>query len=78
MKNPLNAQLPNAILRFRQGFGRLIRTTTDRGVVTILDSRVVNKGYGPNFVAALPDCTVRYGALSELAEASKQWLESKG
>lgn len=66
--------LPEAILRFRQGFGRLIRTATDQGVVTIFDSRVVSKAYGQNFIAALPDCTVQYGSLSALAEAAKQWL----
>lgn len=47
--------LPRAALRLRQGFGRLIRTTTDRGVVLFLDKRVVTKGYGRAFLDALPD-----------------------
>jgi len=51
-------QLPEAILRFRQGFGRLIRTRTDRGQVVVLDPRVVRKNYGRQFMAALPDCPV--------------------
>ena len=67
--------LPDAILRFRQGFGRLIRTATDRGIVTIFDSRLVSKGYGTSFVSALPDCTVQYGSLSALPETAKQWLD---
>lgn len=46
--------LPDALIRFRQGVGRLIRTTEDRGRVVILDSRVVSKPYGRHFVAALP------------------------
>jgi ATP-dependent DNA helicase DinG len=46
--------LPDALIKFRQGVGRLIRTATDRGVVTILDSRVVAKSYGRLFVECLP------------------------
>ncbi len=53
--------VPEAILRFRQGFGRLIRTKTDRGVVAIFDRRVITKGYGATFIQALPDCTIQYG-----------------
>ena len=46
--------LPEAIVKFRQGIGRLIRTATDRGIVTILDSRVLAKTYGRLFLDALP------------------------
>ena len=46
--------LPDAVIRFRQGVGRLIRTTEDRGRVVILDSRLISKPYGKHFVAALP------------------------
>jgi ATP-dependent DNA helicase DinG len=46
--------LPEAILRFRQGVGRLIRTKSDTGIVAILDSRVVTKAYGRAFIQALP------------------------
>ena len=48
--------LPEAILRLKQGFGRLIRTATDRGVVAILDARLSTKYYGRNIVRALPAC----------------------
>lgn len=48
--------LPQAVLRFLQGFGRLIRTREDHGLVTILDSRVLTKWYGNAFLAALPSC----------------------
>ena len=50
--------LPEAILKLRQGVGRLIRTKQDRGIVVILDSRVVRKPYGRAFLAALPPCPV--------------------
>lgn len=66
--------LPDAILRFRQGFGRLIRSQSDRGIVTIFDSRVANKSYGQNFIEALPDCTVTRGPLAELPAAAQEWL----
>lgn len=46
--------LPSAIIKFRQGIGRLIRSSTDKGTVAILDSRIISKGYGKNFVAAIP------------------------
>jgi ATP-dependent DNA helicase DinG len=50
--------LPEAILKLRQGIGRLIRTKTDRGIIVILDNRVVTKPYGRAFMQALPKCPV--------------------
>jgi len=50
--------LPRAILRFKQGFGRLIRSRRDRGTVVVLDQRVVSKRYGRRFIDALPDLDV--------------------
>jgi len=51
-------QLPLAIIKFKQGFGRLIRSKNDRGIVVILDSRIVQKRYGYRFLNAIPKCTV--------------------
>ncbi|MFQ5413050.1 MAG: ATP-dependent DNA helicase [Phycisphaerae bacterium] len=57
--NPfMEFQLPEAVLKFKQGFGRLIRTRTDRGMVVILDPRIQTKRYGGRFLDALPDCEV--------------------
>ncbi|PYK40544.1 MAG: ATP-dependent helicase [Verrucomicrobia bacterium] len=50
--------LPEAILKLRQGVGRLIRTKSDRGIIVILDNRIVTKPYGRSFLAALPKCPV--------------------
>jgi ATP-dependent DNA helicase DinG len=50
--------LPEAILKLRQGVGRLIRTKTDRGIIVILDNRIVTKPYGRAFMQALPKCPV--------------------
>ncbi len=52
----LDYQVPQAVIKLKQGFGRLIRTCTDRGMVVILDPRVLTKGYGRTFLEALPDC----------------------
>lgn len=51
-------QVPTAILRLKQGFGRLIRSTTDRGILAILDNRLSTKSYGKLFMASLPDYEV--------------------
>ncbi|MDX1600420.1 MAG: helicase C-terminal domain-containing protein, partial [Anaerolineales bacterium] len=61
--------VPEAVLRFRQGFGRLIRTRADRGVVVTFDRRLVSKYYGQAFVDSLPRCTVRSGRLAQAPEA---------
>jgi ATP-dependent DNA helicase DinG len=50
--------LPEAILKFRQGVGRLIRTQSDKGIIVILDNRVLTKPYGKAFLAVLPKCPV--------------------
>jgi ATP-dependent DNA helicase DinG len=50
--------LPEAILKFRQGVGRLIRTKSDHGIVVVLDNRVLNKRYGQAFLDAIPKCPV--------------------
>ncbi|WP_146455173.1 ATP-dependent DNA helicase [Rubripirellula tenax] len=53
-------QLPEAVIKFRQGFGRLIRTRTDTGIVVVLDPRIRTKPYGRTFVQSLPDLPVHY------------------
>ena len=66
--------VPEAILRFRQGFGRLIRTRSDRGLVVTFDRRILSKPYGRAFIDSLPRCTVRSGPLADLASAAARWL----
>jgi DNA polymerase-3 subunit epsilon/ATP-dependent DNA helicase DinG len=67
--------LPQAVLRFRQGFGRLIRGQDERGVFLLLDRRALTRRYGEAFLDALPDCEVRQVHASEVARAVAQWLE---
>ena len=56
--------LPEAIVKFRQGFGRLIRTQSDNGIVVVLDPRIKTKFYGRMFLDSLPDCEVITESLS--------------
>ncbi|HET7318692.1 MAG TPA: helicase C-terminal domain-containing protein, partial [Nitrospirota bacterium] len=59
LKNPFyEYQVPQATLLFRQGFGRLIRTKTDRGAVAVLDSRIMTQNYGRSFLKSIPKCRV--------------------
>lgn len=66
--------LPQAILRLRQGFGRLIRTKTDRGVVVILDRRIVARKYGKEFLNSLPPSSFKTCKLHELSREIKKWI----
>ncbi|HEY5640527.1 MAG TPA: helicase C-terminal domain-containing protein [Dehalococcoidia bacterium] len=69
--------LPQAVIRFKQGFGRLIRTKTDRGVLVVLDQRIITKQYGSAFLQSLPGCTVRQAAMREMAGHVGQWLAAR-
>jgi DNA polymerase-3 subunit epsilon/ATP-dependent DNA helicase DinG len=66
--------VPETILRFLQGFGRLIRTRTDRGIVAIFDKRLLTKSYGPLFIESLPEPTIRQGPVTSLPKAAAEWL----
>ena len=70
--------LPEAILRFRQGFGRLIRSDKDRGVAIVLDSRIRTGRYGREFIASLPEMRVTDGKGAGAGEVITKWLEYAG
>ncbi len=65
--------VPEAVMRFRQGFGRLIRSKTDHGAFVVLDRRILTKQYGVAFQRALPKCTVRRTSLGEVAGVVNAW-----
>jgi DNA polymerase-3 subunit epsilon/ATP-dependent DNA helicase DinG len=71
-------QVPQSILRFKQGFGRLVRSRGDRGVVLVLDRRILSKRYGQLFLDSLPPTNVRSGALRQAAALSARFLASEG
>jgi len=68
--------LPSAVIRFRQGFGRLVRTKNDYGIVSLLDSRVLSKSYGKTFFKSLPECKFFSGGSDETITAMKNHIES--
>ena len=67
--------LPQAVLRFKQGYGRLIRTAEDWGVVVVLDNRIVNKRYGKVFLRSLPDANCIADRPQALAKRITKWQE---
>ena len=66
--------VPQAILRFKQGFGRLIRRKTDRGVMIVLDRRLRSRQYGESFLRSLPPCNLRELPARELSGEVAAWL----
>ena len=52
--------IPDAVLKFRQGVGRLIRSKTDQGIIVVLDPRIVSKQYGKAFLNSIPPCPIEY------------------
>ena len=76
--NPfMDFSVPNAVIRFRQGFGRLIRTAEDFGAVIVLDERISSRGYGRKFIESLPNCTRVSPRLEELDIDVRAWLSGK-
>lgn len=66
--------VPQAVLRFRQGFGRLIRSSRDRGVVVVLDRRITSRAYGATFRNSLPPCRLVTPLIAALGDEVTQWL----
>jgi Rad3-related DNA helicase len=69
--------LPQAVLRFKQGFGRLIRHRSDRGALVVLDRRVRSKRYGRMFLQSLPECSISEAPLAQLPALVKRWLQPR-
>jgi Rad3-related DNA helicase len=69
--------LPQAVLRFKQGFGRLIRHRADRGVVAVLDRRIRTKSYGRLFLKSLPPCSMREAKLEACERLVRDWLADR-
>ncbi len=69
--------LPKAAVKFKQGFGRLIRSKEDRGCFICLDSRILKKGYGKIFLQSLPECQEVFDKLSTVTEKMKDFYRRK-
>ena len=70
--------LPEAVIRLRQGFGRLIRSGTDRGVVVIADSRLRSRDYATRFLEALPPAAVAREPVSGVGSRVAGFVASRG
>lgn len=66
--------LPNAVIRFKQGFGRLIRSTNDRGIVFVCDARIVKARYGKFFTESIPNVPITYRSTHELMKKAEKWF----
>lgn len=69
--------LPDAVIRFKQGFGRLIRHETDTGIVVVTDDRLVTKSYGRTFIESLPSVPVFHRRTTELLDMAQTFLSDK-
>ena len=69
--------VPNAVLRFRQGIGRLIRNKDDRGNIVVLDSRIISHGYGRAFQDSMPPCRHTPCLTANVGMLAARWLEAR-
>ena len=66
--------VPQAVLRFRQGIGRLIRSKEDKGAIVVLDSRITGRSYGRSFLQSMPPCTLQPSSLSTVGSLAARWM----
>jgi len=77
-RNPfLEYTVPQAVIKFKQGFGRLIRSKADRGSIMIFDRRILEKHYGKVFLRSLPECQLVCGKQDVVFEAVKQFFQAR-
>lgn len=67
--------VPQAIIRFKQGFGRLVRTARDKGIVIIYDTRVIETNYGKRFLHSLPGPKIEHLPTEQLVRRIRMWLD---
>jgi len=78
-KNPfMKLSVPAAVIRFKQGFGRLVRTASDKGIVLIYDTRVIDTAYGKYFLYSLPGPKIEHLPTARLVPRVREWLEKEG
>jgi len=66
--------LPDAVIRFKQGFGRLIRSTNDRGIVFVCDARMIEARYGKFFTESIPNVPITYDSMYQLINKAEDWF----
>jgi ATP-dependent DNA helicase DinG len=70
----MDLSLPEAVMKFKQGFGRLMRRSSDHGVVVVLDGRLLRKHYGKIFLSSLPETKTCFGSLDTILRAVENFL----
>lgn len=70
----IDLSLPNAVIKFKQGFGRLIRSTNDRGIVFVCDARIVKARYGKFFTESIPNVPLSFASTQELMAKAETWF----
>lgn len=76
-QNPfMKLSIPQAVIKFKQGFGRLVRTTRDRGIVLIYDTRVIDTYYGKYFLYSLPGPKIEHMHLEQIVPRIREWLSA--
>lgn len=73
--NGYDYYIPEAILAFKQGIGRLVRSTSDQGVVFVLDNRLITRGYGQRFFNSIPECRTQVGEFLDCLREAERWLK---
>jgi DNA polymerase-3 subunit epsilon/ATP-dependent DNA helicase DinG len=66
--------IPQAVLKFRQGIGRLIRSKEDRGTIVVLDRRITGRSYGKSFLQSIPECTQLPSTLGTVGTLAAHWM----
>ncbi|MCM3633029.1 ATP-dependent DNA helicase DinG [Paenibacillus camelliae] len=75
-KNPfMKLSIPQAVIRFKQGFGRLVRTASDKGIVILYDTRVIESYYGKHFLYSLPGPKIETMHTDQMVQRMDQWLK---
>lgn len=76
-QNPfMKYSVPQAVIRFKQGFGRLVRTATDKGAVIVYDTRVIDTAYGKHFLYSLPGPKIEHMTTAQLVPRITEWMGS--
>ena len=70
--------VPDAVVKFKQGFGRLIRTTTDRGCIVVLDSRIDNMSFGGIFKRSVGGTKYKCGSVNDIVKIIRKWHKFDG
>jgi ATP-dependent DNA helicase DinG len=77
-QNPfMKLSIPQAVIRFKQGFGRLVRTAQDKGIVIIYDTRVIDTYYGKHFLYSLPGPKIETMHTDQMVTRMREWLQAK-